>query len=47
MILRSFIFDDVETDGEGYVFHNQFASFKLVNREEINETERRTIRKLH
>ena len=37
---RSFIFEDVETDGEGYVFHNQFASFKLVNREEF-------IRKLH
>ena len=32
---RSFIFDDVETDGEGYVFHNEFASFKLVNREEF------------
>ena len=35
MMLRSFIFEDVETDGEGYVFHNQFASFKLVNREEF------------
>ena len=32
---RSFIFEDVETDGEGYVFHNQFGSFKLVNREEF------------
>ena len=32
---RSFIFDDVETDGEGYVFYNKFASFKLVNREEF------------
>lgn len=32
---RSFIFEDVETDGEGYVFHNEFASFKLVNREEF------------
>lgn len=33
---RSFIFDDVETDGEGYVFHNEFGSFKLVNREEFS-----------
>ena len=32
---RSFIFDDVETDGEGYVFHTEFGSFKLVNREEF------------
>ena len=32
---RSFIFDDVETDGEGYVFHTKFGSFKLVNREEF------------
>ena len=33
---RSFIFDDVETDGEGYVYHTeQFGSFKLVNREEF------------
>ena len=32
---RSFIFEDVETDGEGYVFHNQFGLFKLVNREEF------------
>ena len=32
---RSFIFEDVETDGEGYVFHTEFGSFKLVNREEF------------
>ena len=32
---RSFIFEDVETDGEGYVFHTKFGSFKLVNREEF------------
>jgi hypothetical protein len=32
---RSFIFDDVETDGEGYVFHTELGSFKLVNREEF------------
>ena len=32
---RSFIFDDVETDGEGYVFHTEKVSFKLVNREEF------------
>ena len=32
---RSFIFEDVETDGEGYVLHNQYGSFKLVNREEF------------
>ena len=32
---RSFIFEDVETDGEGYVFFNEFASLKLVNREEF------------
>jgi hypothetical protein len=32
---RSFIFDDVETDGEGFVLHNEFGSFKLVNREEF------------
>ena len=32
---RSFIFDEVETDGEGYVFHNMYGFFKLVNREEF------------
>ena len=32
---RSFIFEDVETDGEGYVFYTEFGSFKLVNREEF------------
>ena len=32
---RSFIFEDVETDGEGYVFHTEFGSFKLLNREEF------------
>ena len=35
MMPRSFIFEDVETDGEGYVFYNKFGSFKLVNREEF------------